>query len=785
MRRWLTWPKLILYLAALVSFGAWIVPRISADKYKESMRTALESALGRKVEFSTLKFQLFPLPGFTLTNLTVWEDPAIGAEPLAYVAAVHALPRFSSLLTGTLALSSVDLDDASITLTRIEPPGSPIPAKPAADSSVRWNFTSLMRPAYAANFPSVHMLSGRVNFKFGDTKSIFYLLHTDVDLWPPSSSRAPWTIRVRAQPARTDRPARGFGYFSARGQWRQSDNSVTLDVKLEQSELGDMLTLFEGRESGVLGEIHGDAHLAGPMTRVGIRGRLTVQNVHGWNEAPPGGNALPVWLSGYVDARGQTLDVRATLAQSQSPVDVRYRVSDYLGRPQWGVTALLSRMPVAPLVSIARNLGLQLPAGMEISGTADGAASYAMPQGAPRLDGQIAISNLAVTTTGSPALRLDPATLRLEGKSVALGPAVMSNAAGEVATVGIGYDMDTGKTTASISTSGMSIAGLRRQISAAGLPVLGQATAGSWSGALTWSDGWTGQIRVTSADIPFEAFSEPLRVRSAEASIDGGAITVKHMEVAAAGIEASGDYRYEPGTVRPHRFHLNLVRADASALQKLFSPALRRGSFLNYAFNFGRPPQPEWLTAMRADGIVQVAELDFGDAAAVKKLRARLLWDGYIVRLADIQSNAAGGKFAGSVIVNLSQREPQYRIPGSLTALPWRSGKVDVEGEAATYGFGTDLLTNLHTTGSFRGRGVELGAAEAWDTAAGCFEWAWAPRNSRLKLNQLVLTSAGETWLGSAETRGDGNLLLNVSDGDKKLQTAEALFSAVPTRPAP
>ncbi|HWD98940.1 MAG TPA: hypothetical protein VG345_07880, partial [Bryobacteraceae bacterium] len=595
---------------------------------------------------------------------------------------------------------------------------------------------------------------------------------------------APWTIRVRAQPARTDRPARGFGYFSARGQWRQSDNSVTLDVKLEQSELGDMLTLFEGRESGVLGEIYGDAHFAGPMSRVGVRGRLTVRNVHGWNESPPGGNGLPVWLSGYVDARGQTLDVRATLAQSQPPVDVRYRVSDYLGRPQWGVTALFSRMPVAPLVAIARNLGLRLPSGMEISGMADGAASYAMPLGAPRLDGQVAISNLTITSAGAPALRLDPATLRLEGKSVALGPAVMSNAAGEVATVGIGYDMDTGKTTASISTSGMSIAGLRRQISAAGLPVLGQATSGWWSGALTWSDAWTGEIRVTGADIPFEAFSEPLHVRAADVSIDGPAIAVKHVEVAAAGIEASGDYRYEPGAVRPHRFHLNLLRADASAIEKLLSPALRRGSFLNYAFNFGRPPQPEWLTAMRADGVVQAAELDFGEAA-VKKLRARLLWDGYIVRLADIQSIAAGGKFSGSVIVDLSQREPQYRIPGAIAALPWLSGKVDVEGEAATYGFGLDLLTNLHATGSFRGRAVELGTAEPWDTARGCFEWAWSPRNSRLKLNQLVLTSAGETWLGTAQTQSDGNLLLNVSDGEKKLQTSEALFSAVPSQPAP
>lgn len=756
--------KLIPGLVAFVLLAAWWVPKISAAKYRDPIRAALERALGRKVEISDVRFRLLPLPGFTVTNLIVSEDPAVGAEPAAYVGTVDATPRFLSLFSGRLALSSVDLEDASITLSR---------AEPGSESGVRWNFASMIRPTHTADFPSVHMRSGRINFKFGDTKSIFYLLNTDVDLWPPSNG-ANWTVRVHGQPARTDRPARGFGYFSASGQWRRSDNSVTLDVKLEQSELGDVLTLFEGHESGVLGEIHGDAHLAGPMSRVGIRGRLTVQNIHGWNESPPGGNAWPIWLSGYVDANGQTIGVRATVAQSgASPIDVRYRVSDYLGRPRWGVTAAFNRLPVTPLVAIAHNLGVRIPDGVQISGLADGAASYAMPQGVPRLDGQIAISNLTITTPGAPALRVEPAMLRLEGKSVALGPATMSNDAGELATVGLSYDIATGNAIASVSTAGMSIASLRRQISAAGLPLLGQATSGSWSGSLTWSDQWTGNIRVTRADIPFEAFAEPLHIETAEASISGAAISVKHIDVTAAGMEASGDYQYEPGAVRPHHFRLNIARADAAALEKLFSPALRRASFLNYAFNFGRPPQPEWLTAMRADGTIQAGEVSFGEANA-RKIRARLLWDGYLVRLADVQSTVGGGKFAGDIAIDLSQREPQYRIPGSLTGVPWGAGKIDAAGEAVTYGFGASLLTNLHASGSFRGRAVELSGPEVWDTANGCFDWAWSPRNSRLRLSQLVLTSGGETWLGSAETQSDGQLMLNVSDGERRLQPSEA-----------
>src|SRR5258708_16745736 len=127
------------------------------------------------------------------------------------------------------------------------------------------------------------MHSGRINFKFGDTKSLFYLLDTDLDLWPPGSASDPWTLKVRGEPARTDRPARGFGSFIARGEWHPQNNAATVDVQMEKSELGDMLTLFNGHESGIEGSISGSAHLAGPLTRIGLTGNVTVANLHGWS----------------------------------------------------------------------------------------------------------------------------------------------------------------------------------------------------------------------------------------------------------------------------------------------------------------------------------------------------------------------------------------------------------------------------------------------------------------------------------------------------------------------
>ena len=160
-------------------------------------------------------------------------------------------PGLRAFFGGPFEFASVELQDASLNLTRVD-----LPVK-SGPNDFRWNFASLLQSNMLAAFPSIHMRGGRINFKFGDTKSLFYLLNTDVDLWPPGSAKDPWTLRVHGEPARTDRPARGFGSFAARGQWLQRDGSTTLDVKLEQSELGDMLTLFNGYESGINGHISG------------------------------------------------------------------------------------------------------------------------------------------------------------------------------------------------------------------------------------------------------------------------------------------------------------------------------------------------------------------------------------------------------------------------------------------------------------------------------------------------------------------------------------------------
>lgn len=764
--------KLRYWLFAFLAFllAAFYIPRISADRYRDSVRAALEKGLGRHVDLSEVRFRLLPTPGITLTNVIIGEDPSIGAEPVAYVNELVAVPRISSLLGGPLAFASVDLGDASVNLTRVD----------KTQSGVNWNFGSLLRRETLAAFPSIHMRGGRINFKFGDTKSLFYLLHTDVDLWPPDSADGAWTLRVRADPARTDRPAgNGFGSFVARGQWMPRNNSTTLDVKLEQSELGDMLTLFNGSDTGIHGDVYGDAHLAGPLNRIGISGRLAIADLHGWNQSPPGGNPWRFAIGGVIDAPGQTIDLDARTAASTTPLHVRYRVADYLRRPRWGVTVNVNHFPLAPVPDIARNLGYPVPPDFRFDGVVDGAVGYSPADGSPRMDGTINLSNVTFSVARTPPLHIPGATLDFSGSAVKLEAAAVTNEARETATIAGSYDAAAGGLDVQLSSDGMSIVSLSRQISVAGIPLLGNATSGMWKGDLRYrggpsdeNSGWTGNLTLQDADIPFEAFAQPLHVISADAAIDGAGLSLKHVSVSAGGIEAQGEYRYDAGAPRPHKFRITVPAASGAALEKLLMPTLHRGNFLNYAFNFGRVPEPGWLRNMKADGTIQTARLDLG-GGNFTRLRARVIWDGTEVQLAGLETQFGDAAFKGSAKIHLAGRQPRYEVAGKLAGFVWHGGVIGADGTLATSGTGAALLANMRARGSFDGQDID-----DYDSVTGTFVWAWDARAPKLRMPQLSIRSGTNTYAGSAEIGDDGRIVMNVNDGTKRVSTAGALKPA-------
>src|SRR5207253_7889363 len=141
-------------------------PFISAAAYGGRLAGSLERALGRRVEIrGPVRFRVFPSPGLSAADVVIHEDPSIGFEPIAYVDTITVRPSLWSLFGGRFVIASVRLDDANINLTK----------SGAASEAGRWNFTSFVNRSVMSATPAVHVRNGRINFKFGDTKSIFYL----------------------------------------------------------------------------------------------------------------------------------------------------------------------------------------------------------------------------------------------------------------------------------------------------------------------------------------------------------------------------------------------------------------------------------------------------------------------------------------------------------------------------------------------------------------------------------------------------------------------------------
>jgi hypothetical protein len=751
---------------ALLIIAGIVAPYWSADRFAERIRLGIESALGRRVELGDVRFNLFTGPGFSISRVVIHEDPAFGREPFAYVGSLEARPSLWALVRGKLEFASLRLDETSVNLTRVE-----------SDAGAAWNFAELLRRTKFEALPALHVRSGRVNFKFGDTKSVFYLTDSDLDV-SPMSSNGSWQLQFSGQPARTDRPARGFGNFIASGSWRPGE-TLDLNLRLDQSGVNDIIGLVYGHDIGVHGMVSARAHVAGPVTNLHINGALNIEDVHRWDLLPHAGTGWPFEFEGRLNLPAEKLEIDThSAAKEAPPLAVRFRAADYLSRPHWGVAFNWNRFGVEPLLFLARHLGAQVPEGLKIEGTLDGAIGYSQPG---RWQGQLAFQDAAVTIPDSPPVRFEQATVLFEGSHVRLPAAVARTPENDLARIEGEYDLDSGRLGLTIATDSMAVAGLRSQAALAAVPILEQVQSGTWNGTLQYRHGpdlpgeWSGAFQLQNADIPLAAFAEPLRIGSANVKLDGAKVALEKIQANLGDLTAQADYRYEPGAVRPHRVRISLASLDATQLELLMAPALRRNrGLIARALSFGRAAVPEWLRDQRVDGSVVVENLQVA-GVELHQVQARTIWNGTTLVLADISAGLNNGAVTGTLSVDLRAAEPVYHLASNLKGVEWNGGTFEAETSLDTSGTGAALLSNLRSEGSFTGQSFDEEPLDQFTSISGCYAFEWAKPVPRLRFTELQMASDGELFLGRGAMQDDGRLLIQVSNGTRQLSVTGTL----------
>jgi hypothetical protein len=746
---------------ALAVVAGVVLPYIDTGSYGERLRGSLERALGRRVEFrGQVRFSLFSGPGFSVDDVVIHEDPSIGLEPIAYMDTMTVRPSLWSLLGGRFVVASIKLDGASINLAK---------SGPAAEWG-RWNFGSLIDRSVMSRAPSLHVRNGRIHFKFGDEKSVFYLTETDLDITPPRTPSGGWSLDCSAKPARTDRAAQGLGELRLRGRWYVAPERVELNLEIERTLLGEMTALLRGQAGGVNGRVSARLHLAGPIDGIGIAGRLTIEDVHRWDLMPPYGQGWPLEVRGRLNLPGQELEIESgSVSGAPLPLEVRLHSSNYLSQPRWEASLRWNRFPLGPLLELARHMGLEAPPKLALDGAVDGAIGYSSAGG---VQGELAMHGAAITVPDAPPIAIDEADIVLDGGHARLAPTVMRTAGHDEAQIEADYAFGEGNFDLAVSAGKMRVASLRPQIALAGVPWLEQVGSGEWSGKLhyhreTGKAGWTGSLQVNEVELPVDGLASPLRIDSARVEIDGGRVIIDRMRGAAGKLSFIGDYSYLPGTPHPHRVHLRAAEWDAAGIETECLPTLRRtGTLIDRAL--GRTALPDWLKARQAEGTIQIDHLDVA-GERLTGVRARLEWDAGRVEFGNFEATLGHAAIKGRLGANLNGAMPAYRFTGQVKNLPWQSGALDAVVAMATSGVGAQLVAALTSTGTFSGSALDFGTG-ALCRASGSYGLAWVRGIPRLTFTGFNLRTGDEVYSGRGATQNDGKLLIVLTDGGKELR---------------
>ncbi|HTC76776.1 MAG TPA: AsmA family protein, partial [Edaphobacter sp.] len=230
-------------------------PLISVNRYQKRIATSIGDSLGRPVHLDKVSLNLLPLPGFTLENFVVDEDPAFGSEPVIRANSVRATLRISSLWRRRVEFSTISFSDPSVNLVHL--------------ANGKWNLESILlhaahidaaptaqkRAGAAPRFPYIEATGARVNLKFNQEKTPFSFADADFALWLPDPQQ--WHLRIQARPTRTDTNVSDTGTIQLEGTLGRAPSLGQVPISLRGEwrnvPLGQASLVVFGRDAGLRG----------------------------------------------------------------------------------------------------------------------------------------------------------------------------------------------------------------------------------------------------------------------------------------------------------------------------------------------------------------------------------------------------------------------------------------------------------------------------------------------------------------------------------------------------
>jgi AsmA family len=377
----------LLYLAfaaLAVLLLVLLPPLINLNRYQRRVANSIGESLGRPVHLDKVSLNLLPLPGFTLENFVVDEDPAFGSEPVIRAASVRGTLRISSLWRRQFEFSKISFTEpTSVNLVHM--------------TNGKWNLESILlhaahidaaptaqrRAGPAPRFPYIEATGARLNLKLDHEKTPISFTEADFALWLPDPQQ--WRLRLQAHPTRTDTNVSDTGTIQLEGTLGRAASLGQVPINLRGEwrnvPLGQASLLLLGRDAGLRGDMTLSANAQGTISNSAIQTRLQLSGARRADFVPA--QSLDVDLQCLGKAIGDFhgfQDVHCSWPPTGSSDPPTLAISGAIPDIRRLDTAAIEigtpGLPAATLLDWLRIASSRVPADVVVGGTVTGTISY-------------------------------------------------------------------------------------------------------------------------------------------------------------------------------------------------------------------------------------------------------------------------------------------------------------------------------------------------------------------------------------------------------------------------
>lgn len=728
---------------ALLLLAFFVPPLINLGRYRHSITTGIEAALGRPVSVGSISLQLLPMPGIALSDFTVAEDPAFGYEPTLHANSVVVMLRLSSLWRRRLEISRISLDEASLNLVKNQAGQWNIDSVLLRASQIHNAPTGQAHAGSRPRFPYIEASDSRINFKEGAVKQPFSLVNAEFSMWQAGGGE--WRLRLKAEPVRTDLELQtsDTGEVNVDGSLRRaaSLNAMPLNLRVEWSgaQLGQVSRMLAGFDSGWRGSLDATARVKGTPTDLKLRSTVHISNLRRQEFQPVSTlDVKATCTADYLHMEHTLNDVTCFLPVAPGHLLLTGSVQG-LRHPdlQLEINHVPARFPMTLLGLVRSNLQ-----SATATGTINGMFQWATASH-PRFSGDATATDISVTNSGGtwklPPLHLVAASAMPEASGIQ--PGKMAQQRGLVLQpVAVPFGGRRPLTAdARITRSGFVLhldgpAALRRLTArGAAFGLLGQTmaglgptgrvelnttTAGDWlaplagggSGLLT-----TGSVHVAGAELRPKFLHAPVHVESADLFLGSRQISWQNAEIRLGGMALRGSVEYPRVCAGPTPCPA-LFTARAPVLRAAEIEAAVTGKRPGF---FGRIIADALGSSQAApwpllEGTVQARTFELG-RLPLHGATAAILIKPHRLTLTSVDAKALGGTVHANGTMTLSNGAAQWKLGFRLTGVRpsamanvlgerWGSGRLN--------GDGALMLSGLHST-------------ELESSAIGDFHFTW------------------------------------------------------------